>query len=224
MVVTDATGGGKTVAGLEAARIFNADGDTAGIAWLPPTTATTDAAYDVLEAYVAAHCPDHAPVSLVHSHSYLNTAYTDHRLAAHEPSSTDEFWPDCLDDADDADGPVERIEQRVTVPDGWLRGWDRALLAQFTVATHDQALVAALLVRFSALRLLALSGRTVIFDEADALTAFMQPPLSRLLHCSTPTRCSSRTPQPASATPSPSWEAWPASPPKRPCAPSCCRP
>ncbi|MEV7203464.1 CRISPR-associated helicase Cas3' [Streptomyces griseoluteus] len=182
VVVTDATGGGKTVAGLEAARIFNAGGDTAGIAWLLPTTATADAAYDVLEAYVAAHCPGHAPVSLVHSHSYLNTAYTDDRLAAHEPSTTDEFWPDDLDEPSEADGPGERPEERVTVPDGWLRGWDRALLAQFTVATHDQALMAALPVRFSALRLLALSGRTVIIDEAHALTPFMQPLLGRLLH------------------------------------------
>ncbi|MFB6642951.1 CRISPR-associated helicase Cas3' [Streptomyces chartreusis] len=182
VAVTDATGGGKSIAALEAARIFNAGGDTAGIAWLLPTTATADAAYDLLEAYVAAHGPEHAPVSLVHSHSHLNTAYTDHRLAAHEPSTTDEYWPDDPDSSDSEDGQAGRPEERVTVPDGWLRGWDRALLAQFTVATHDQALMAALPVRFSALRLLALSGRTVIIDETHALTAFMQPLLKRLLH------------------------------------------
>ncbi|MEU9348402.1 CRISPR-associated helicase Cas3' [Streptomyces sp. NPDC048278] len=180
LVVTDATGGGKTVAALEAARIFNATGDTAGILWLLPTTATTDAAYDILEAYVAAHRPEHAPVSVVHSHPYLNAAYNDHRLAAHEPSTSDAYWPG----SDDGDGPAagERPEERVTVPDGWLRGWDRALLAQFTVATHDQALMAALPVRFSALRMLALSGRTVIVDEVHALPPFMRRMLSRLLH------------------------------------------
>ncbi|PJM91321.1 CRISPR-associated endonuclease Cas3'' [Streptomyces sp. CB01373] len=179
LVVTDATGGGKTVTALEAARIFNASGDTAGILWLLPTMATTNAAYDVLEAYVAAHRPEHAPVSLVHSHSYLNTAYTDHRLAAHEPSTCDAFWPG----EDDADTPAgERPEERVTVPDGWLRGWDRALLAQFTVATHDQALMAALPVRFSALRMLAISGRTVIVDEVHALPPFMRQMLGQLLH------------------------------------------
>ncbi|MFI9764982.1 CRISPR-associated helicase Cas3' [Streptomyces sp. NPDC051963] len=177
-VVTDTTGSGKSIAALEAARIFNAGGDTAGIAWLLPTTATADAAYDILEAYVAAHGPEHAPVSLVRSHSYLNTAYTDHCLAAHERSTTDEYWPDDPASAEQ----TERPEKRVTVPDGWLRGWDRALLAQFTVATHDQALMAALPVRFSALRLLALSGRTVIVDETHSLTAFMQPLLNRLLH------------------------------------------
>lgn len=37
-----------------------------------------------------------------------------------------------------------------------------------------------------------------------------------------PTRCSARTPRPASAPPSPSWAARPASPLKRPCARSCC--
>lgn len=176
VVVTDTTGAGKTVTALEAARILNAASGTAGVAWLLPTTATADAAYEVLEAYVAAHRPERAPVSLVYSHSWLNTAYSDRQVAVHEPSTTDEFW----DEATGAEG-AERPQERVTVPDGWLRGWDRALLAQFTVATHDQALMAALPVRFSALRLLALSGRTVIVDEAHSMSPFMQQLLKRLL-------------------------------------------
>jgi CRISPR-associated endonuclease/helicase Cas3 len=176
VVVTDATGGGKTVMALEAARIFNAACGTAGVGWLLPTTATADAAYETLENYVAAHRPERAPVTLVHSHSWLNPAYTDQQITGQEPSTCDEYWPD---DEPDLEG---RPQERVTVPDGWLRGWDRALLAQFTVATHDQALMAALPVRFNALRMLALSGRTVIVDEAHALTPFMQQPLKRLLH------------------------------------------
>ncbi|MFF2792836.1 CRISPR-associated endonuclease Cas3'' [Streptomyces sp. NPDC058049] len=180
VVVTDTTGAGKTIAALEAARIFNSSGDTQGIAWLLPTTATADAAYDTLEKYVAAHRPEHAPVSLVHSHTWANRAYTDHRLADSEGELTcDEHWTD--DETIDAPGQGERPAERVTVPDGWLRGWDRALLAQFTVATHDQALMAALPVRFSALRLLALSGRTVIVDEVHAMTPFMLQILHRLL-------------------------------------------
>ncbi|MFF3128935.1 CRISPR-associated helicase Cas3' [Streptomyces sp. NPDC057908] len=178
VVVTDTTGAGKTVTALEAAKILNAAAGTAGVAWLLPTTATADAAYEVLEAYVAAHRPERAPVTLVYSHSWLNTAYTDHQVAVHEPSTTDEFWDD--DEEAGIEG-AERPQERVTVPDGWLRGWDRALLAQFTVATHDQALMAALPVRFSALRLLALSGRTVIVDEAHSMSPFMQQLLNRLL-------------------------------------------
>ncbi|MEU7340222.1 CRISPR-associated helicase Cas3' [Streptomyces sp. NPDC007074] len=182
VVVTDATGGGKTAAGLEAARIFNTSGDTTGVAWLLPTTATTDAAYDIIESYVSAHRPHQAPVSLVHSSAWRNNAYADHSLAPHEPSTTDEHWPGDQDAEEGWGDQAGRPEERVTVPDGWLRGWDRALLAQFTVATHDQALMAALPVRFNALRLLALSGRTVIIDEAHALTPFMQQILGRLLH------------------------------------------
>ncbi|WP_405623700.1 hypothetical protein [Streptomyces sp. NBC_00076] len=49
LVVTDATGGGKSLTALEASRIFKASGDTAGILWLLPTMATTDAAYDALD-------------------------------------------------------------------------------------------------------------------------------------------------------------------------------
>ncbi|WP_405623701.1 hypothetical protein [Streptomyces sp. NBC_00076] len=42
--------------------------------------------------------------------------------------------------------------------------------------------MAALPVRFSALRMLALCGRTVIVDEVHALPPFMRQTLSRLLH------------------------------------------
>ncbi|MFC9341542.1 CRISPR-associated helicase Cas3' [Streptomyces sp. NPDC057021] len=182
VVVTDTTGAGKTIAALEAARIFNSTGHAQGIAWLLPTTATADAAYDTLENYVAAHRPEHAPVSLVHSRSWSNRAYNDHRLSAAEGELTSDEHFSGDEPGSTADNEeVERPAGRVTVPDGWLRGWDRALLAQFTVATHDQALMAALPVRFSALRLLALSGRTVIVDEVHAMTPFMLHILKRLL-------------------------------------------
>jgi CRISPR-associated endonuclease/helicase Cas3 len=179
VVVTDVTGGGKTVGGLELSRIFNAACGTAGLCWLMPTTATADAVWEEVEGYVAAHRPERAPVTLVRSYSWLNTAYTDHHVAGQGPSTCDEHWEDPTTPGEGSGG---RPEQRVTVPDGWLRGWDRALLAQFTVATHDQAMMAALPVRFNALRLLALSGKTVVIDEAHALTPFSHLLLSRLVH------------------------------------------
>ena len=177
VVVTDATGGGKSVAALEAARIFNTYCGTAGVAWLLPTTATTDAAYDTLEAYVAAHRPERAPVTLVHNHSGQNSAYTDPQPAADQTEACD----DCEQDTEPGEGEVN-AEQRATAPEGWLRSWDRALLAQFTAATHDQALMAVLPVHFNFLRMLALSGKTVIIDEAHAVTTFTQQLLNRLLH------------------------------------------
>lgn len=202
LVVTDATGAGKTTTALEAARIFTAHCGTFGACWLLPTTATADAAWETLHQYVAAHHPEHAPVSLVHSHSWLNAAYTSHIAGtplapvfehgtqvpsdAESPSAQGQppshLGEDpCIggDVGEDEDG---QERQRATVPDGWLRGWDRALLAQFCVATLDQALMSVLPVRHSALRMLALSGKTVIIDEAHAFEPFTQLQLRRLLH------------------------------------------
>ncbi|MCC3773222.1 CRISPR-associated helicase/endonuclease Cas3, partial [Streptomyces sp. UNOC14_S4] len=92
MVVTDATGAGKSVAALEAARVFTAHCGTQGLLWLLPTTATADAAYEMLDGYVRAHRPERAPVTLVHSHSWLNAAYTDPSLTprSHEPAADGE--------------------------------------------------------------------------------------------------------------------------------------
>ncbi|RSN73054.1 CRISPR-associated helicase/endonuclease Cas3, partial [Streptomyces sp. WAC 05379] len=175
LVVTDSTGAGKTIAGKEAARIFTTHCGTRGMAVLQPTTAIADAAYDTLVAYVSAHRPERAPVTLVHSHSWDSTAYPDERLLEAAGQLTlDEYF-------DTHHDRVGRPQERVTVPDGFLRGWDRALLAQFTVATIDQALMAVLPVRYSALRMLALSGRTVILDEIHVATPYMRRLTARLL-------------------------------------------
>jgi CRISPR-associated endonuclease/helicase Cas3 len=181
VVVTDGTGGGKSAAGLEAARMLNAACGTAGWIWLLPTTATADAAYDTAEAYVRAHRPERSALALVHSHSWLNRAYTDQRIAADLQGSTrDAPWNETVWNEDESE-TGERPEEAVTVPDRWLRGWDQALLAQFCVATVDQALMAVLPVRNSPLRMLALSGKTVIIDEAHVLDAFTLRQLERLL-------------------------------------------
>ncbi|MER6561921.1 CRISPR-associated helicase Cas3' [Streptomyces sp. NPDC001027] len=176
LVVTDSTGAGKTITGREAARIFNSHCGTRGMAVLQPTTAIADAAYDDLITYVAAHRPRRAPVTLVHSHPWTSAAYHDRRLLeAGGQLTLDEYF----DEAQDITG---RPGHHVTVPDPFLRGWDRALLAQFTVATIDQALMAVLPVRYSALRMLALSGRTVILDEVHIATPYMRRLTARLLH------------------------------------------
>ncbi|KUL40086.1 CRISPR-associated helicase/endonuclease Cas3, partial [Streptomyces regalis] len=187
LLVTDGTGAGKTVTALEAARILNQACGTQGICYLLPTTATADAAYDTLCAYVRAHCPTPAALTLVHNHSWRNAAYTDRMLAPGDAATCtgDDPHPDDEDDDDlllPAQDSAAGGGERRWVPDGWLRGWDRALLAQFTVATVDQALMAALPVRYNALRMLALSGRCVVVDEAHALTSFSRRILARLLH------------------------------------------
>ncbi|MCX2182674.1 CRISPR-associated endonuclease Cas3'' [Streptomyces sp. SKN60] len=175
LVITDRTGAGKTVAMLEAQRIFNLHCGTRGAAILQPSTAIADAMYETLRDYVAAHQPERAPVSLVHNHSWQNTAYTDQFLARNGQITLDEYFTD----TPEADG---RPEKKVTVPDPWLRGFDRALLAQFTVATLDQTLMSVLPTRYSAFRMLGMSGRTVIIDEAHAYSPYTLRLMERFVH------------------------------------------
>ncbi|MEU6406144.1 HD domain-containing protein [Streptomyces sp. NPDC046985] len=204
-VIADGTGSGKSVGALEAARICNGACGTAGLAWLMPTTATADAAWEMLEAYVRAHRPERVPVTLAHSRSRLNPAYTDAQLtteaagghadsagalAALMPDGTrpagtpapGEVTSTGLDSGvPEPTGAGEWAAREVTAPEGFLRSQDAALLAQFSAATVDQAQMAVLPVEFSALRLLALSGKTVVVDEAHALTPYSHLQLLRLL-------------------------------------------
>ena len=182
-VVTDAMGAGKSVTALEMARIFNEHCGTQGVMWLLPATAAADHAYDVLNRYVRAHQPEYAPVTLVHHHSDLNEAYTGRSLTPAAVSVLDgpSDGP-FTDDPDDLSADEAESGPGTAGPDRWLRGRDNALLAQYTVSTTDQAQMAVLPVRYSALRMLALSGRTVVVDEAHALDPFSQLQLLRLLH------------------------------------------
>ncbi|QIK04746.1 CRISPR-associated helicase/endonuclease Cas3 [Streptomyces sp. ID38640] len=205
-VIADGTGSGKSVGALEVGRICNGGCGTAGVAWLMPTTATTDAAWETLEAYVRAHRPERVPVTLAHSRSRLNAAYTGTWLTTEAASghadpagAMTSLMPDGTRPAGipapaeggsaSLDGgarePTEAGEwaaaREMTAPEGLLDGQDAALLAQFSAATIDQAQMAVLPVQFSALRLLALSGKTVVVDEAHALTPYSHLQLLRLL-------------------------------------------
>lgn len=170
LVVRDVTGGGKGICALEAARIFNERLGTRGVLWLMPTTATADAAWETLEWYVRAHEPDHAlPVGLAHSHRLLNTAYTDRLLS---PAGGQQAGEPHDGDGGDSDA---------TAPGVFSGSTQAALLAQFCAATIDQALMAVLPVDSSAQRLLAVSGKTVVIDEAHAPEPFSRTQLLRLL-------------------------------------------
>ncbi|WP_326675065.1 HD domain-containing protein [Streptomyces sp. NBC_01237] len=136
-VVTDATGAGTSVTALEMARIFNEHCGTQGVMWLLPATAAADQAYEVLDRYLRAHRPEYAPVTLAHNHSSLNETYADPRLAPADTSVLD--GPP--DDTPTAEAGPALADERETGPGTagphrWLRGWDNALLAQYTRPDH----------------------------------------------------------------------------------------
>ena len=155
LVLLAQPGDGKTETGLFAERIMGPASGTCGLAFLLPTQATTDAMYARLRAYVAHNTLAPTPVTLLHSLAWLDADYTPDDLAA--------------------------ITDDPTLVAEWLRGAHRGLLAGITVGTWDQAALAALPHRFTALRWLGLSGKTIIIDEVHAYDAYGHALTLRLL-------------------------------------------
>ncbi|MFF3885984.1 hypothetical protein [Streptomyces sp. NPDC001914] len=81
VLVTDATGAGKTATAPEAVRILNDVWGSRGLRSPLPTTATADAAYDALCGYLHARRTTPGVLTLVHNRSWLNAAYSDEMLA-----------------------------------------------------------------------------------------------------------------------------------------------
>lgn len=172
LLVTAAPGDGKSEAALEAERVLSGVFGTRGYAFLLPTMATSDQMHGRVARALLNQSGQGAGLTLVHSMAWLNSAYADAGLVG-EPVVT------C--DGDEAVAGRNRREADLR-PQRWLRGPKRPLLAQFAVGTIDQALMAVLPVRHNALRLLALSGKTVVVDEAHAYDPYMQVLLGRLLN------------------------------------------
>lgn len=163
-VATMLMGDGKTELALSTqhimARAAGCDGFFLGL----PTMATSDQMYLRVRRYTERATTGPAAVSLAHSMAWLNPAY------APDPAGIGLANPD-----------VELGVSGRTAAAEWLFGSKRPLLARISTGTVDQALAAVLPVRHNALRLLALSGRTVIVDEAHAYDPYMQVLLERLL-------------------------------------------
>ncbi|MFF9378182.1 HD domain-containing protein [Streptomyces griseoluteus] len=199
-LLVDRTGGGKTAAALEMCRILGGHIGAEGVLYLQSTTAHADAAYDTLAAYVAAHRPERAPVTLVRHHAWLNPAYSDADLqACAEGQVTLDDWMaapshgatvegSCRHDDVPAAASVGagcaeegcarprntrgRPSKAVTRPETFIYGFDRALLAQWSVATLDQALMAVLPSRYNALRMLGILARPVVIDEIHSYSPY----------------------------------------------------
>jgi len=168
--VEDATGSGKTEAALVLAHRLMAAGRADGLFFALPTMATANAMYARLrEAYRRFFAPGATP-SLVLSHgrrdvhegftgSILETT-GDTRKGSREPS----------------DEPAEAQCA------AWI-GDDRrkAFLAEIGAGTIDQAVMAVLPTRHAPLRLLGLSRRVLIVDEAHAYDSYVNQELYGLL-------------------------------------------
>ncbi|MFI7077129.1 CRISPR-associated helicase Cas3' [Micromonospora sp. NPDC049903] len=165
LVLTAATGDGKTETALVAARRLAEVSGANGFFFALPTMATSDEMYRRVRTFAAKLADGPAPVTLLHSMSWLNAEY-EARAAV---------------DLDDPGGVVSDDPGCAVVAPEWLRGRKRGLLAPMAVGTVDQALLAALTTKHNALRLLGLSGKVFIVDEAHAYDDYMTTLLRRLM-------------------------------------------
>ncbi|HET9848464.1 MAG TPA: CRISPR-associated helicase Cas3' [Candidatus Dormibacteraeota bacterium] len=168
--IEDATGAGKTETALVLAHRLMAAGRADGLFFALPTMATANAMYARLgEAYRRLFAAGSSP-SLVLSHG---------RRSLHEG-----FTTSILDAAADPQrDPPEPADQTAGAQcAAWIADDRRkAFLAEIGVGTVDQAIMAVLPSRHAPLRLLGLSRRVLIVDEAHAYDAYMTKELHGLL-------------------------------------------
>jgi CRISPR-associated endonuclease/helicase Cas3 len=159
-------GVGKTEAAIFIAEGWNRRLGRDGLYFALPTQATSNQLYRRYRAYLAQR-GDGADARLVHGMAWL----FDERAASGDASGQ-------VDAGEDAASPGQRSSEEAA---SWLRNARRALLAPHAVGTIDQVLMAALRVRFGALRWLGLTNKVLIIDEVHAYDSFMRRRLRRVL-------------------------------------------
>ncbi len=164
LLVTAPAGDGKTEAALEAANLMAKASRAAGMGFSLPTMATADAMYERVKTYAHRALEEDASLTRVHSMAWL-AEESDGEAAAKVAGAGRTV--------SDEDSSVEAST--------WLHGTRRGLLAPLSVFTIDQGLTAVLPVRHNALRLLALSRKVLVVDEAHAYGPWMHALLIRLL-------------------------------------------
>jgi CRISPR-associated endonuclease/helicase Cas3 len=178
LIVEAPTGEGKT----EAAFYLTARlGGGAYVAM--PSQATSDGLYPRLQAFltgdaatgrVGAHRGEAAAVRLVHGNDLLR----EDALALLAVEQATAFVDDPAANGA-AEAPDPLAKGRVL---SWFMPKKRALLVPYGVGTVDQLFLGVLFARHFFLRLFALSGKTVVFDEVHAYDTYMNTLFGRLLH------------------------------------------
>jgi CRISPR-associated endonuclease/helicase Cas3 len=175
VVIEDQTGAGKTEAALLLAHRMMAMGHAQGLFVALPTMATANAMYQRLaDAYRTLFDDDEIPsLVLAHGRRSLHQGFQKSILPmpAGDTSSAEDMR------AEDAAGETASAQCAAWVASDRRR----AFLADVGVGTVDQALLSVLPSRHAALRLLGLSQRVLIVDEAHAYDAYMSQELETLV-------------------------------------------
>ncbi|QHI96342.1 CRISPR-associated helicase Cas3' [Aristophania vespae] len=168
VVIEDMTGSGKTEAALTVAHRMMAQGNGKGIYVALPTMATANAMYERLEkSYQSLFQEGEWPsLALAHSYARLYDKFSEAIAPEEQDGSKDNTVPGTA-------------ESHCTA---WLGSESRrALLAQIGVGTIDQALKAALPVRYATVRQAGLAHKILLIDECHAFDDYMREELIGLL-------------------------------------------
>lgn len=192
LIIEAVMGVGKTEAALLAAEILAERFGLSGLFYGLPTRATADAMFSRIADWLE-RVPDRSgdpekSLVLRHGLAAMNPEYLGlpHRRTRND---TEGDWslagnPWHIDgvgideEVDRASFPHRTIR---AVARGWASGRKKAALAEFTVATVDHELLAALAARHVVLRHLGLSRQVVVLDEVHAADVWMGAYLERAL-------------------------------------------
>lgn len=158
-VIEDETGAGKTEAALILAHRMIRDGKGRGLYVALPTMATADAMFARVAQVIRRLYAEPPSIALAHGRAGQSALFRELR-----------------------DGAARNTDE--PAPTEWLAdNRRRALLADVGVGTIDQALLAVVRAKFSALRLHGLSSKILIVDEVHEVgEPYMAELLAELLH------------------------------------------
>jgi CRISPR-associated endonuclease/helicase Cas3 len=146
-------GEGKTEAALYLASHLNKNAGKSGFYIAMPTTATGNQMWIRMNALLDAHQAGHS--RLLHGMAWL------------------------VEETEPADNAIDSEDSETACE--WLQPLRRAMLSQYGVGTVDQAMMAAMPVKYGALRLLGLTGKTLVIDEIHAYDTYMSTIIETLL-------------------------------------------
>ena len=154
-IVEAPMGVGKTEAALAASYRRWTEGDERGLYFALPTQLTSNRIHKRVAAFLENVVADSSVLALVHGNAWMSP----NRILSISPTASD-------------------VEGAADLSD-WYASGRKTLLAGFGTGTIDQAIMACLPVKHSALRLFALSGKIIIIDEVHSYDPYTSALLDR---------------------------------------------
>jgi CRISPR-associated endonuclease/helicase Cas3 len=155
-------GDGKTEAALAGAYRRWTEGGERGLYFALPTQLTSNRIRDRVEEFIKRIVSEESALALVHGNAWL----CDDRIRPLEPQPL---------------GVDARESDNAGEANRWFSDSRRAMLAPFGVGTIDQALMAVVPVKYSALRMFGLGGKVVVIDEVHSYDPFTSALVDRLV-------------------------------------------